>query len=333
MSDVRTRDRAVRAHHTGACGERAQPRAPRADPGVAAGHRGLRRRVHPALERALERVADLRRDVPRAVHRRARVHPDHAAARRPVHVPAGGGAGQLRAGDGLPDQPDAGAPAGTVVRARADPVRGDDPRVPRLPQARALPLHDRVRSRSGCSCSRACRASATPPTARTSACGSRACSCSSRPSSPRSAWSSSWPATCATRGRCSCRAGGGSSGITLPPIKQFGPVVVIWGLAMATLVVLSDTGSSVMFYGGLLAMLYVATNRLSFVVDRPDRRGDRLLVPGHAHPPHPRSGGDVAASARTRGCTTHRSAATRSPTRCSPRPPAGCSARASAGRR
>ena len=55
-------------------------------------------------------------------------------------------------------------------------------------------------------------------------------------------------------------------GITFPPLKQFGPVIIIWGLAMATLVVLSDTGSSVMFYGGLLAMLYVATNRLSFVV-------------------------------------------------------------------
>ncbi len=55
-------------------------------------------------------------------------------------------------------------------------------------------------------------------------------------------------------------------GVTLPPLKYFGPVVVIWGLAMAILVVLSDTGSSVMFYGGLLAMLYVATNRLSFVV-------------------------------------------------------------------
>jgi cell division protein FtsW (lipid II flippase) len=54
-------------------------------------------------------------------------------------------------------------------------------------------------------------------------------------------------------------------GVTFPPLKQFGPVVVIWGLAMAILVVLSDTGSSIMFYGGLLAMLYVATNRLSFV--------------------------------------------------------------------
>jgi cell division protein FtsW (lipid II flippase) len=55
-------------------------------------------------------------------------------------------------------------------------------------------------------------------------------------------------------------------GVTLPPLKHFGPVVVIWGLAMGTLVVLSDVGSSVMFYGALLAMLYVATNRVSFVV-------------------------------------------------------------------
>jgi cell division protein FtsW (lipid II flippase) len=55
-------------------------------------------------------------------------------------------------------------------------------------------------------------------------------------------------------------------GVTIPPLKHFGPVLVIWGLAMAILVVLSDVGSSVMFYGALLAMLYVATNRLSFVV-------------------------------------------------------------------
>jgi cell division protein FtsW (lipid II flippase) len=55
-------------------------------------------------------------------------------------------------------------------------------------------------------------------------------------------------------------------GITIPPIKHFGPVIVIWGFAMGILVLLSDIGSSVMFYGGLLAILYVATNRLSFVV-------------------------------------------------------------------
>ncbi|HET8977824.1 MAG TPA: FtsW/RodA/SpoVE family cell cycle protein [Solirubrobacteraceae bacterium] len=55
-------------------------------------------------------------------------------------------------------------------------------------------------------------------------------------------------------------------GITLPPLKHFGPVLVIWGLAMLALVLLSDIGSSVMFYGALLSMLYVATGRVSFVV-------------------------------------------------------------------
>jgi cell division protein FtsW (lipid II flippase) len=55
-------------------------------------------------------------------------------------------------------------------------------------------------------------------------------------------------------------------GVTIPPIKHFGPVLVIWGIAMLILIVLHDIGSSLMFYGGLLAVLYVATNRLSFVV-------------------------------------------------------------------
>src|SRR5437588_6405181 len=48
-------------------------------------------------------------------------------------------------------------------------------------------------------------------------------------------------------------------GVTIPPIKYVGPVVLIWGLAMLILVVLRDIGSSLMFYGALLSMLYVAT--------------------------------------------------------------------------
>jgi cell division protein FtsW (lipid II flippase) len=55
-------------------------------------------------------------------------------------------------------------------------------------------------------------------------------------------------------------------GFTFPPLKHFGPIVVIWGLAMAIMVLLSDMGSSLMLYGGLLAILYVATGRLSFVI-------------------------------------------------------------------
>jgi cell division protein FtsW (lipid II flippase) len=53
-------------------------------------------------------------------------------------------------------------------------------------------------------------------------------------------------------------------GMTLPPMKQFGPMLVIWGAAMATLLLTRELGTSLMFYGAFLALLYVATGRLSF---------------------------------------------------------------------
>ncbi len=56
------------------------------------------------------------------------------------------------------------------------------------------------------------------------------------------------------------------AGITLPPLKHFGPLLVIWGIAMLLLVVIRDLGSSLMFFGAFLALLYVATSRVSFVV-------------------------------------------------------------------
>lgn len=53
-------------------------------------------------------------------------------------------------------------------------------------------------------------------------------------------------------------------GITIPPMKQFGPMLVIWGAAMATLLVTGELGTSLMFYGAFLTLLYVATGRFSF---------------------------------------------------------------------
>jgi len=53
-------------------------------------------------------------------------------------------------------------------------------------------------------------------------------------------------------------------GLTLPPMKQFGPMLVIWGAAMATLLLTRELGTSLMFYGAFLALLYVATGRFSF---------------------------------------------------------------------
>jgi cell division protein FtsW (lipid II flippase) len=55
-------------------------------------------------------------------------------------------------------------------------------------------------------------------------------------------------------------------GLTIPPLKQFGPLLVIWGCAMLMLIFIRDLGSSLMFFGGFLAVLYVATNRFSFVL-------------------------------------------------------------------
>src|SRR5438093_5557659 len=55
-------------------------------------------------------------------------------------------------------------------------------------------------------------------------------------------------------------------GLTIPPLKHFGPLLVVWGAAMLMLIVIRDLGSSLMFFGAFLAVLYVATNRFSFVV-------------------------------------------------------------------
>ena len=55
-------------------------------------------------------------------------------------------------------------------------------------------------------------------------------------------------------------------GVTIPPVKHFGPLLVVWGCAMLMLIFIRDLGSSLMFFGGFLAVLYVATNRASFVV-------------------------------------------------------------------
>jgi cell division protein FtsW (lipid II flippase) len=53
-------------------------------------------------------------------------------------------------------------------------------------------------------------------------------------------------------------------GATLPPMKQFGPMLVVWGAAMATLLITRELGTSLMFFGAFLALLYVATGRFSF---------------------------------------------------------------------
>jgi len=48
-------------------------------------------------------------------------------------------------------------------------------------------------------------------------------------------------------------------------LKDWGPLLVIWGGAMLVLFATNDLGSALLYYGIFLAMLYVATARISFV--------------------------------------------------------------------
>lgn len=52
----------------------------------------------------------------------------------------------------------------------------------------------------------------------------------------------------------------------LPHPKYFGPLLLMWGLSLIILVVQRDLGMALLLFGIFLAMLYVATSRLSYVL-------------------------------------------------------------------
>jgi cell division protein FtsW (lipid II flippase) len=48
-------------------------------------------------------------------------------------------------------------------------------------------------------------------------------------------------------------------------LKDFGPLLVIWGMAMLVLIETRDLGGGLLYFGIFLAMLYVATGRVAYV--------------------------------------------------------------------
>jgi cell division protein FtsW (lipid II flippase) len=54
--------------------------------------------------------------------------------------------------------------------------------------------------------------------------------------------------------------------LRLPPLPYLAPMVVMWAIALGIVVIQRDLGAALLFFGVFLAMLYVATGRISLVV-------------------------------------------------------------------
>ena len=54
--------------------------------------------------------------------------------------------------------------------------------------------------------------------------------------------------------------------LRLPPLPYLAPMVVMWAIALGIVVVQRDLGAALLFFGVFLALVYVATSRLSLVV-------------------------------------------------------------------
>ncbi len=55
-------------------------------------------------------------------------------------------------------------------------------------------------------------------------------------------------------------------GVPMPALKHLGPMIAMWGMSFALLLLMNDLGTSLLFFGIFLAMTYVATGRMTYPV-------------------------------------------------------------------
>lgn len=54
--------------------------------------------------------------------------------------------------------------------------------------------------------------------------------------------------------------------IQFPQLRHFAPILLAWAICLAVLIFQKDLGTSILFFGLFVSMLYVATDRLSWIV-------------------------------------------------------------------
>lgn len=58
----------------------------------------------------------------------------------------------------------------------------------------------------------------------------------------------------------------GSRWYSLPPLRHLGPLIVVWGAAIVVLMLTNDLGGGLLYFSVFLAMLYLATGRILYVL-------------------------------------------------------------------
>ncbi|WP_327284951.1 MULTISPECIES: FtsW/RodA/SpoVE family cell cycle protein [unclassified Streptomyces] len=73
-------------------------------------------------------------------------------------------------------------------------------------------------------------------------------------------------------------------GVRLPPMRQLGPIITVWIVSLLVLVFERDLGTSLIFFGVFVVMLYVATERTSWIVTGLLMAGVGAFVVGSTEP-------------------------------------------------
>ncbi len=55
-------------------------------------------------------------------------------------------------------------------------------------------------------------------------------------------------------------------GVPLPPFRYLAPLLTVWGFSILLMIFMKDLGTSLLFFGAMLALIYVATGRFLYVV-------------------------------------------------------------------